>query len=126
MNEDLTDFWKQVNIFFLKYLSVPALLALSIKVAVQVLNKKATLLSVTVSLVVGLGFAYFFTPIADEITDNDGFKGIIIGFFAIVGDKIAIYLIFDLEFNGWFKEVGNIALEYIRKVLGLGNKDDIK
>lgn len=126
MNEDLTDFWKQVNIFFLKYLSVPALLALSIKVAVQVLNKKATLLGVIVSLVVGLGFAYFFSPIADVLTDNDGFKGIIIGFFAIVGDKIAIYLIFDLEFNGWFKEVGNIALEYIRKVLGLGNKDDIK
>ena len=64
MNEDLTDFWKQVNIFFLKYLSVPALLALSIKVAVQVLNKKATLLGVIVSLVVGLGFAYFFSPIA--------------------------------------------------------------
>jgi len=125
MQDDLTDFWKQVNIFFLKYLSVPALLALSIKVAVQVLNKKATLLGVFVSLVVGLGFAYFFTPVADVLTDNEGFKGIIIGFFAIVGDKIAIYLIFDIEFNGWFKEVGNIILEYIRKVLGLG-KDDTK
>ena len=121
---DLTEFWRQVNIFFIKYLSIPALLALSIKIAVQVANKKATMLGVLVSLIVGLGFAYFVTPIAEYLTDNKGFQAMIVGFVAIIGDKIAIYLIFDIEVNGWFKEVGDIILQYIRKVLGLNDNDN--
>lgn len=121
---DLTEFWRQVNIFFIKYLSIPALLALSIKIAVQVANKKATMLGVLVSLIVGLGFAYFVTPIAEYLTENKGFQAMIVGFVAILGDKIAIYLIFDIEVNGWFKEVGDIILQYIRKVLGLNDNDN--
>lgn len=121
---DLTEFWRQVNIFFIKYLSIPALLALSIKIAVQVANKKATMLGVLVSLIVGLGFAYFVTPIAEYLTDNKGFQAMIVGFVAIIGDKIAIYLIFDIEVDGWFKEVGDIIIQYIRKVLGLNDNDN--
>lgn len=122
-SEELKEFIDQVNIFFIKYLSIPALLALSIKIAVQVLNKKATILGVLVSLVVGLGFSYFITPVAEGLTENKGYQAIIIGFVAIIGDKIAIYLIFDIEINGWFKQIGDIVLEYIRKVLGLKDNE---
>ena len=113
------DIYNQLIAFLVKYISIPALIAIVIKITLQVRKRVATVIGVTSSLIVGLGSAYLFSGILDSVTENEGLRTIAIAFVAIASDKIAEYIIFDMEVDGRMAEVGDILVKWLKKLLGV-------
>lgn len=80
----------------LKYVSIPALLAIGAKIAVQVKQKKATWVGAMVSILTGTSVAYLVTPYIHSNFSED-IHGILIGLAAIMADKIMEYFVFTFK-----------------------------
>lgn len=68
-----------------KFVPLTALLGLVTKISLDLKNRKITFLESILYLLVGFGVACISTPIVEEITSNDRFKGgycFLIGFFS--------------------------------------------
>jgi ABC-type uncharacterized transport system permease subunit len=116
-----SEFFNQLWVFVLKYVNFFALAAIVVKISIQLKRKKATVLGVITSLIVGLGAAYIFGGLVDSLTTNQGARNVAIAFIAIASEKIAEFLIFDMNVGGWFKKIGEMSIEYLRKIFGLND-----
>jgi hypothetical protein len=110
---------EQFLVFIGKVVSIPALVAITVKIAIEVRKKTATKAGVITSLIVGLGTAYLMQDFINWLITNEGGRTVATGFVAIAGEKVMEWLIFKMEVGPWFKKVGQMSLEYIRKILGL-------
>lgn len=119
-NQELADkVIEQLGVFFQKYISFAALVALAVKFSVQIQKKTLTWLGFLTSIVIGLGSAYLCKGAIEYITQNEGFQTILTGLVAIAADKVAEYLIFKMKVDGFFKKIGDLIIDYLRKILGL-------
>jgi hypothetical protein len=99
--EDLQDF----KTWCLKIL-LPALVAISIKLAIQSKSMRMTWFSAISSFVVGVGFAYLFSDIVLSKVAKE-YTSAIIAVIAISGERIGYWIIykFNIEaiLEGWVK-----------------------
>lgn len=93
--------WIEMKAFCLKIL-MPALVAVSIKIAIQSKNKSITILQVLISFVTGIGSAYLFSGI---ILDNfsDAWVPVYIAIVAISGEKIGVWLTYKFNVEGFLE-----------------------
>jgi hypothetical protein len=75
---------------------LPALVAVSVGIAVKMQKMKVTIISAITSYVIGLGFAFIFGFAIHEHIET-GWATVIIGAIAITGEKIGHWLIFKLD-----------------------------
>lgn len=108
--------WEQITIFFVKYIPVPALIAIFIKISVQVKRKTATWLGSLVSLFIGVGAASLVSGFVKEHT-SENFYPIAIGFIAIMSEKTIEYLMFKANVDKFFNVVGVSITEWIKRKL---------
>lgn len=82
---------------FIKVL-IPALVAVSIKLAIIGRNKPISVFNVLSSLVTGVGFAYLFSPIIlSRISDE--YIPLLIALVSISGEKIGTWLIYRFNID---------------------------
>jgi len=86
---------EEVKALFVKTL-IPALIAVSIKIAINAKERKITILQVVVSFVTGIGFAYIFSDYVDEAFSHP-WHTVVIAIIAISGEKIGYYIIYKLN-----------------------------
>lgn len=94
----------------LKFISIPAIVAITAKIAVQIRQKKATLVGSAVSMCTGLSVAYIIAPYIHNNFDDD-IHGILIGLSAILADKIMEYFVFSFK-------IGDLLDKIFEKILG--------
>lgn len=90
--------WVEMKAFFLKIL-MPALVAISIKIAIQSKNRSVTVLQIVISFVTGIGSAYLFSGLIME-NFSDAWIPIHISIVAISGEKIGQYLVYKFNIEG--------------------------
>jgi len=93
--EEINSAWIEMKAFFLKIL-MPALVAVSIKIAIQSKSKQVTVLQIIISFVTGIGSAYLFSGlILDTFSEN--YVPLYIAIVAISGEKIGQWLVYKLN-----------------------------
>jgi len=115
---DYKEIWEQITAFLVKYISIPALIAIFIKIAIQVKKRQATIMGALTSLFVGLMMAYLTKGIVYEYFTHDGVRTIVISFIAIMADKIAEYLIFKANVDKFFDLVGKTITDWFKAKFG--------
>jgi len=101
--------------FFVKFI-IPAILGVGMKIAIEMKKNKAkiSLINVCLSMFVGVAGAYISSGlVSSEIPVK--FQAIAIAFIAIISDKVAEYIIYRLNidgfltafFNGFFDMISN-------------------
>lgn len=104
-------FWSQTWQVLAKTI-FPALVAVSVGIAVKMQKIKVTILSALGSYIIGCGFAFIFGfYIHEHFTQGTG--TLLIGALAITGEKIGHWLIFKFEFD----ELGRELEKWIKKKL---------
>lgn len=78
---------------------IPALVAVSIKLAIQAGQKKLTIFQVVASFITGVGSAYLCGSYVMAHISNDWLP-IVISVIAISGEKIGYYVIYKLNVEG--------------------------
>lgn len=101
--------WVEMKSFCLKIL-LPALVAVSIKIAIQSKNKSVSVLQIIISFVTGIGSAYLFSGIILE-NFSDAWATIYIAVTAISGEKIGQWMVY--RFN--VEEILSTLLDKIKK-----------
>ncbi len=101
--------WIEFKAFFLKILA-PALVAISVKLAVQSTKKKVSMFQVIVSFITGIGCAYLFSGVIVE-TFSDKWQTVYVAIIAISGEKISYWLVY--RFN--VEEILTTLLDKIKK-----------
>ena len=82
---------EQLISLFIK-IGIPALIGISIKLAIESKNKKMTFFRVLLSFITGIGCAYLLYPLIEKNTDSE-FIPLIIAIASISGEKIAEFVI---------------------------------
>ncbi len=103
--EEISSEWSEMKAFCLKIL-LPALVAVSIKIAIQSKNKPVSVLQIIVSFVTGVGSAYLFSGIILE-NFSDSWATIYIAVTAISGEKIGQWLIYKFNVEGLIESLIN-------------------
>jgi hypothetical protein len=81
---------------------MPALVALSIKLAIQNGKKKVTIFQVISSFITGIGSAYLFSELVmSEVTPE--YIPLVIAVITISGEKIGHYLVYKLDVENVIK-----------------------
>lgn len=88
---------ESIRILFVKVL-IPALVAVSIKLAITGRKKSISVFSVFTSIITGVGFAYLFSPIILNRISED-YIPLMIALVSISGEKIGTWLIFKLNLD---------------------------
>lgn len=104
----MKEYWVEINAFFIKII-VPAIVGISIKLAVQVKKEKMTFLRVVLSFITGIGCAYFVYPFVEE----NKYTPLIIGVVSISGEKIMEFLIYKWNIDYFLTSL----FEAIRQVI---------
>jgi uncharacterized membrane protein YczE len=108
------DLWEQITIFFVKYIPIPALIAIFIKISVQVKRKTATWLGSLVSLFIGVGVASLANAFVKQHTSENLYP-IAIGFIAIMSEKTIEYLMFKADVDKALSAIGNSITDWIKR-----------
>ena len=85
----------EIKSFILKII-LPALIAISIKLAIQNKRKTISIFSAITSFITGIGSAYIFSGLVMQEFSQEWIP-LIISVIAISGDKIGYYLIYKLN-----------------------------
>jgi uncharacterized membrane protein len=101
--------------FFVKII-IPALLGVGMKLAIEMKKNKAKIsfINVCLSMFVGVSGAYISSGLIQSELDSK-YQSIAIAFIAIISDKVAEYIIYRLNidgfltafFNGFFDMISN-------------------
>lgn len=110
-DEHWTKFWSQVIQIITKTI-FPAVVAVSVGIAVRMQKKKVTFLSAVCSFISGCGLAYL-TGFYIENNYSEDLRPIIIGAVAILGDRLVLWLIYKFELN----DIGDIIKNFLKKHL---------
>lgn len=91
----MIDEWKEIKALFIKIL-LPALMGLSVKLAILSRKENITVKQVIISFVCGIGSAYLFAPlIMDDIKEH--WQPLAIAIVTISGEKIGSYALFKIN-----------------------------
>lgn len=107
MNRIPDDIWQ-----ILTKTILPALVAVTVGLAVKMKHEKITVLNAFGSYVIGLGFAFIFGFAVHENFPT-GWANVIIGGIAILGEKFGYWLIFKLDID----EVGQEVVNWLKRKL---------
>lgn len=91
---------------------LPALVAVTVGLAVKMKQGKITVLNALGSYIIGLGFAFIFGFAVHDNFDT-GYANIIIGGIAILGEKLGYWLIFKLDFD----DLGQEFVDWLKRKL---------
>lgn len=117
MQKEQNELFEQIIAFCVKYISIPALIAIFIKIAVQVKKKQATILGAIVSLLTGLGMAYIAKGFV-EANIAKTLQPITFAFIGIMADKTAEYFITRADVNKFFDTIGTEIINWVKRKLG--------
>ena len=81
---------------FLFKILIPAMVAISIKVAIQIKNEGVNYTRIIISFVAGIGCAYFAHPLIVSYTSEE-YVAILIGVVAISGEKITEWIVYKFK-----------------------------
>jgi hypothetical protein len=95
MQEKLSD---EMKAFILKII-IPALVAVSIKIAIQCSKQKVSIAQVVGSFVTGIGSAYLFADYVMGAFAHQ-WQPLIIAVIAISGEKIGYYVMYKINIDG--------------------------
>ena len=88
---------------------IPALVAVSVGIAVRMKRKRVSIMSAFTSYVIGIGFAFLFGfVVMEEIKET--WVPVVIGTIAITGEKVGYWLIFRFKFDA----LGDALLEALK------------
>jgi hypothetical protein len=85
----------EVKSFFVKVI-IPALIAISVKLAVQHKKESVTVFSVLCSFITGLGSVYLFSDLIMEYFSKE-WVSVVIGMIAISGEKIGAWMTYKMN-----------------------------
>jgi hypothetical protein len=102
-DENWVKFWGQVLQVLTKTI-FPAIVAVSVGIAVRMQQKKVTLLSAVCSFVSGCGLAYI-TGFYIENNYPEDIRPILIGAIAILGDRFILWLIYKFEIDAFMETI---------------------
>lgn len=103
----------ELKTFVLKII-LPALVAVSIKLAIMSQRTKMSVFNIIGSFVIGVGIAYLTGGlILNSISPN--YVPLVIGVVTLVGEKIAYWILFTLK-------VDKLAISFLEYLLGLIKK----
>lgn len=88
---------QELENLFVKVL-IPALVAISIKIAIAGRKKGMSVLNVVTSIVIGVGFAYLFSGIVMS-SFSDDYIPLVIALVTITGEKIGNWVIYKLNID---------------------------
>ena len=91
---------------------IPALVAVSVGIAVKMKQKRISILSAVTSYVIGVGFAFIFGFVIIEGVQEQ-WVPILIGTIAITGEKVGYWLIFKFKFD----TLGDALIEVLKRWL---------
>lgn len=106
-----SDFWQQTWSVVTKTV-LPALIAVSVGIAVKMQKKRITVLNAIGSYVIGVGFAFICGFWIHE-NFSQGTATLLIGAVAITSEKIGHWIMFKLEVDGLLGD----AMDWVRKKL---------
>ena len=98
--------------FFVKIL-IPSILAISVKVAVQIKNEGLNYTRAFISFIAGIGCAYFFYPIIEE-SANKTYIPLLVGITAISGEKIAEWLVYKFKVDIFLGALADFVVDRFR------------
>lgn len=113
MSNQLKEIWEQLSIFFVKYVPFYALVAIFIKISVEVKRKTATWAGSILSLIIGVGVGSLFNPLIRAHTSENVYP-IAIGAIAILGEKIAEYLMYKFKVDLVLAVISKEIVEWIK------------
>lgn len=116
MQNNEKEIYEQLIAFCVKYISIPALIAIFIKIAVQVKKKQATILGAIVSLLTGLGMAYIAKGFVESNVANS-LQPITFAFIGIMADKTAEYFIVKASVDKFFDTIGREIINWVKSKL---------
>ena len=98
---------QELKEFFLKII-IPAVVAISIKLAMESRNEKISFFNALTSVIIGVGCAYLASGwVMDSFKDNT--IPLIIACITIVGEKISYWLIYKFKFD----VLGDAIINYL-------------
>lgn len=83
---------------------IPALVAVSIKIAITSRKSRMSVFGIVSSIVVGVGSAYLFSGLVRD-TFSDNVQPLVIALIAISGDKIANWLIYRFNVDSLIQTI---------------------
>ncbi len=107
------DFRNEVINLFIKII-IPAIVAIGIKVAIEMKHTRITIFSALSSLMIGVGCAFLSAGIISANVGEEA-QPIVIGIVAIVGDKIAFWLIYKFNFDKIGAALSDLIVNFIKK-----------
>ena len=99
--------------FFFKVL-LPPIIGVSVKVAVIMQRDRLTPLRIILAYIIGIGVAWLCSPVIFKVVSSD-YAPMILATVAITGDKIAEYLIYKFNVDGFLAAVVDTIINSIRK-----------
>lgn len=109
----IPDYKNEFLTLFIKII-LPAIIAVGIKIAVQMKNSKVTVLSAVTSLVIGVGFAVLSAGVIRQ-SIPEVWQPVVIAVIAIVGEKIGYWLIYKFNFDKIGEAIINTLIKLIKK-----------
>lgn len=85
----IEEVWDQIKNPVVKFL-IPAMLGISIKLAIQARKKVMSKSSVITAFVFGISVAWLLSPVINSVASED-YQALCIGIVALSGDKIALW-----------------------------------
>lgn len=102
--------WAGLKNLFVKIL-IPALVAVSIKIAITSRKSRMSVFAIISSIVVGVGSAYLFSGLVQS-TFSEEVQPLVTALIAISGDKIAGWLIYRFNVDSFIQ---TLVEKYYRK-----------
>lgn len=100
---------------------IPALVAISIKLAVESRRGKISFFNAITSIIIGVGCAYLSSGWVMDVFSH-GMISIVIAVITLTGEKIAFWLIYKLNIDIIGDFLINTFLQYLKKLFGNENK----
>lgn len=97
--DQISDYWLN---FFVKVVLV-ACVAMSVKIAIQMKKEKVTLLNITLSFIIGIGFAMLSGSIILD-TFSTNWATVVIAIVTLLGEKIGNWIIYKLNVDVLMQE----------------------
>lgn len=98
---------------FLFKILIPAFIAVSIKVAIQIKNEGVNYTRIIISFIAGIGCAYFSFPLIETYTSKE-YLSIMIGIVAISGEKITEWFVYKFKVDVFLGALADFLLDKIR------------
>lgn len=98
---------------FLFKILIPAFVAVSIKVAIQIKNEGVNYTRIIISFIAGIGCAYFSFPLIETYTSKE-YLSIMIGIVAISGEKITEWFVYKFKVDVFLGALADFLLDKIR------------